>query len=588
MLPGLFHDAGLRSEQPRNIVFPATLLLLLLQFLPYLLLWDQAYIRIHDTLEGIDYQLLFKSGKTFDYSSDARLSQIMNGQLRMAVKTGWSFIALWNALFGLYGGYIFNYILIHLIAFSGMYLLLSQYLLPKFKAIALGVSLCFAWVPVFSMLGLSVAGQPLLAWACINLTYSDIRLKPDNKRIVFSWLMVTLFPFYSDIVWAGIPVLLCLGGWLLYRLIKKRHISRAVLLAGCWLAFLFVIANWQLFQITFLTPGFISHRAEYNYFYNKSLSLGQSIRDTLLVFFSSHHHVGIIISLPALLAALLLKKEQHKDAVLPFLAAAIFAICLFYGFYNWLVWLAGDMLVLLKSFKFERIIILLPTLWLIFFALALSKLAAAPGRRKFIPMLLACQLATGFFANDEFLNNIKQLTGLQRKPNFVAFYDTALFSQVTSFIGMPQENYRIVCLGMHPAAAQFNGFYTLDCHASIYSLAYKKQFRKVIADELAKNDVIRKEFDQFGNRCYLFAAELGKEYHAYLCGKEAGRKINQLQLDTEALRNLGATFLFSAVEIQNSESNGLKLLKIFDGRFWRLHLYSIEGLKIAKSSAAKS
>ncbi len=111
-------------------IWSLALLLLALLFLPYLLLWDEAYIRIYDTLEGIDYQLLFASGKLFDYSPGAAIEQVMLGQPRMAIKTGWSVVALWHGLFGLYGGYLFNYVLVHVLAFLGMYLLLHQHLVP--------------------------------------------------------------------------------------------------------------------------------------------------------------------------------------------------------------------------------------------------------------------------------------------------------------------------------------------------------------------------------------------------------------------------------------------------------------------------
>ncbi|MEO1438099.1 MAG: DUF6044 family protein, partial [Bacteroidota bacterium] len=136
--------------------------LLLLQFLPYLLLWDEAYIRIHDTLEGewIWYHILFQSGELFNFSKEGVIEQVMNGLTRQAYHTGLSFHVLWIKLFGLYGGYIANYIVTHLVAFAGMILLLKTHFLPKEEQqnIVWGVALCFSWVPFYSAFGLTLAG----------------------------------------------------------------------------------------------------------------------------------------------------------------------------------------------------------------------------------------------------------------------------------------------------------------------------------------------------------------------------------------------------------------------------------------------
>ena len=539
--------------------------LLFLQFLPNLLLWNQAYIRIHDTLEGIDYQNLFAAGKTFDYSAGAKIEQVMNGLPRAAVKSGWSFIALWHWLFGLYGGYIFNYVLVHTVAFLGMNLLLRDYFLPYKHQIwlRLGLSLCFGWLPVFSMLGLTVAGQPLMAWAFL-------RLGPGQQRKL-PWLAITLFPFYSDIVWAGLPVL-AFGGFLLLR--NWRETSRPslpVLFATIWLAVLYVAVNWQLFQISFWPAGFISHRAEYDYFYNKALHPLASLEQVAMVFFTCYHHVGVFVSAPILLAFGLTRRRFGSNKLAGQFFYTLLICSAFYGFYNYVVWLAADYFPLLKSFKFERAIILMPLIWLLLFAIVLPKIANWNPR--LATWFLAAQFAVSVFAQDEFTQNLRQLAGQPRKPNFSAFFDEKLFSKIDTYIGLPKPSYRVVCLGMHPSVAQYNGFFTLDRHASLYDLRYKHQFREIMAGELSKSSVLQKEFDLFGNRCYLFSAELGKEYNAYICGKSAP-SICELDINAAALCAMGGRYIFSAVEIE--EAAGLCLAKVFEGKYWRVYLYKVD------------
>ncbi|MBI1227360.1 MAG: hypothetical protein GC192_19160 [Bacteroidetes bacterium] len=550
------------------LAWSLTLSMLALQFLPQILLWDEAYIRIHDTLEGIDYENLFASGKTFDYSSNASLEQVMNGLPRAAVKTGWSFVALWHWLFGLYGGYLFNYVLVHIIAFGGMLLLLRNHFLQRQSQlwIVLGISLCFSWLPFFTMLGLSVAGQPLVALALLNFW--------QNRKVgISNWLIVCLFPFYADIVWAGIPILLFGSGMWLYQFWKINRINWYLIAAlGCMGA-LFIAANWQLFQLTFFATDFVSHRLEYDYFYNKQLNFWQSLLETFQLLLIGYHHVGIMVSAPIILAVIHAWKRFGKDRQIVRIIVILLSISTFFGFYKFLVWAGEGHFVLLKSFKFERIMALLPLLWMLLFALVLSKLEHL--HKTSTTWLLIAQFVLCIFSQDEFTQNIRQLAGHPRKPNFKAFFDEELFTEINEFIGTPKANYRVVSLGMHPSVAQFNGFYTLDLHASMYDLRYKHQFRKIMAGELAKSEIVHKEFDQFGNRCYLFSAELGKDYDAFLCGKNEARSICQLDLNSGALCEMGGCYLFSAVKIENAEATGLRLANVFEGRFWEVNLYEV-------------
>ena len=69
---------------------------------------------------------------------------------------------------------------------------------------------------------------------------------------------------------------------------------------------------------------------------------------------------------------------------------------------------------------------------------------------------------------------------------------------------MPVEDYRVASIGIHPAIAQYNGFYTLDTYNNFYPLSYKHEFRKIIEKELEKNKKIRNYFDAWGGRCYFF------------------------------------------------------------------------------------
>ena len=53
--------------------------------------------------------------------------------------------------------------------------------------------------------------------------------------------------------------------------------------------------------------------------------------------------------------------------------------------------------------------------------------------------------------------------------------------------------------------------------------------------------------------------------------------IEQLDIDTEALKNLGGDYILSAVPIENAEELGLQHEQTFetDSSIWRIELYSV-------------
>ena len=132
----------------------------------------------------------------------------------------------------------------------------------------------------------------------------------------------------------------------------------------------------------------------------------------------------------------------------------------------------------------------------------------------------------------------------------------------------------MVSLGMHPAASQYNGFYTLDAYITNYPVSYKESFRKVIANELDKDEQLKDYFDNWGNRCYIFSSELGKHY---LFNKNSDVEIVNLDINVQHLKNMGCEYLISAVPINNYQSIGLNYERPFESSdsFYKIFLYSI-------------
>ena len=186
--------------------------------------------------------------------------------------------------------------------------------------------------------------------------------------------------------------------------------------------------------------------------------------------------------------------------------------------------------------------------------------------RPIVHFCLAAQLVLLFFYNEEII--------YRSKPSVKEFYAEELFTQIKDHIGLPPEDYRVASLGLHPAIAQYNGFYTLDSYNNFYPLSFKYQFREIIENELEKNKQIRIYFDEWGGRCYLFTDELGKHY---MFKKSSKKKLTHVQFNFEPFKEMGGTHIFSSVPILNAKDNGLEMEKVFstESSVWKIYLYRV-------------
>jgi hypothetical protein len=558
------------SNENKSLRF--AVLLILLYVSPLWILGEGAHIRVHDNMDSnlAWYRVLVQSGEWFG-SVHASIPQVINGLPRNALGTEWSGIVALHAFLPTMSAYAVSQTTTRLIAFLGMYVLL-RYHVTKNKnetSINVGVALAFALTPFWPSGMLSTLGQPLALWALLNIRKGGGGWK--------EWLVLVGLPFYSSLILGFFFFLAAVFMlWLWDGVVAKRW-SMPFLYGILVMGLVYVSVEYRLLASLVIADEPTSR----NEFISSRLHWPQALRLTLKNFIYGHNHVKtlhtwIILPVTVVTLLLLLGKRKWRSEPIARIFILLFAgnmlLSLWYSFWFHVAWKPlKEQFSILTTFNFARFHFLRPMIIYVGFAAACVLWSHQGGKwgRTASKAVIVLQVLLLFSFNEEIFYRVK------RQPSFQQFYAEEQFREIDTYIGRPKETYRVVSIGLHPAIAQFNGFYTLDAYNNYYPLSYKHTFRKVIAKELEKSPKLRAYFDQWGGRCYLFVAELGKKYDYR---KTSRKQVHNLELNVDILKQLGGRYIFSAVPIRNANANQLMLLRVFDHKqsAWKVYLYEVE------------
>ena len=490
--------------------------------------------------------------------------------------------------------YALNDLLIRLVALLGMAALLSKHLAKPDKEehywIIHGAALCFALLPFYSGGGISIAGIPLLLTAFLDI------MKQQGKGRDF--LIIFIFPFYSKLALAGFFITVALAALFGIDCLKKKRVNLAYLGGLALLTGGYVFTHFQLLY-SFFDPNFTSFREEIRtVVWSTKESLSRTVHNFVFdrVNEVSAHHVFIIgaAALAVAISAVKAFKKNSKNTQVYLLTGLVIATLLtsvLWGFKYWKGTVPlREKIQLLNTFDFSRFFWFNPFLWALIFALALLVISRIKYGKIIAAVLIGGQVLFVFVYYNWGYKPLLGIRGsfagsaLTFSLTYREFYSESLFKEIATYIGKPKQDYRVVSLGIHPGISQYNGFYTLDIYTDVYSLEYKHRFRKIIERELAKNEALRKGFDENAKRCFLMVSELhgskatrGRAFSRGLTKADQDLKIKHLDLNTGALKALGGEYIFSAVEILNYRENHLELEKVFEHREspWRIYLYKV-------------
>ena len=529
-----------------------------------MILGSKAYVPIHDQLDGeVTNYILRARHPGADF-----FPEMMGGQFGTAITPPSYGTLLFYRVFEPATAFNLNYCFVQIIAYLGMYLLLTR--ITGNRLTAAIVSFLFGLLPFYSVYGLSVMGQPLLWYALIELW---------DKRTWKAYLIAGIFAAFSSPILIGFADCVLILVFMILS-VKNRHRMNSYLMILVLIGAVYAVLYKDLIREVF-DHHYISHRSEsvldsQNWFQAFFLMLRGEQQHAV-----SNHMIFLPWALGIAATGILFKqhleiKAKKQLGILIALIGLAVLIAAFYATFNspLVVNLREQAGGIVKSFQIDRIYWFYPGLWFLILGITAGLLAESGWKqsdgkwlvvRRRLSALL-CAVMLGMVTYQSVIDsNIKRdagnLIGKNNEPTFQSFYSPELFREINQFIKRPQNDYKVASIGLYPSVSLYNGFYCIDGYSNNYPLEYKHRFREVIAEELMKSETIRTYFDEWGNRCYLFTAETGTfSYYT----KNNQLPIKHLQLNTQALKTLGCEYIFSGVSIENAEENGWNLLGIFE------------------------
>lgn len=562
----------------RRFLFVSGLFAVILLAVPGWILGENAVFTYHDQLDGemIAYILQAKhlgQGQT--------LPEFMGGAAKTALTPPAPGCVLLFRLCSPLAALFIMQLAGSLTGYIGMYLLAEEVTDSAPAAFVSGV--LYAALPFLPVYGLSQSGLPLLLWFVIRMHKGKLKI----PALVYG----VFYTVNSSLVLVGFAVLLALALWCLVR--RDRWS-----MFGLWpaMAVTYILTNLSLIgQMLGAGGGSVSHKAEY------VLAAEDFLSGWLKGFLHGGQHsvdYHIWFLGPAVLFLLVglcpissgLKSLQGSMLLCigcSFCLAGVSAC-----------WNSGAGILLrshmgaLGAFQLDRLLWLCPCLWYLLSACCVAQALRLfrEERRSFRALgALGCVLTAAALGlaglqivkNSDVKSNIQKLRNADYPAmSYSDYYAVGVLGQVREFLqvqtGLEQEDYHVVSLGIDPAAALYHGFYCLDGYSNNYSLEYKHSFRRIIAPALERSEYLRDYYDGWGNRCYIF----GTESPGYYTIEKNGFYFQHLELDVDALRELGGDYLFSAAYIANSEELGLTLLREepfeTEGSYYRIYLYGVE------------
>lgn len=533
-----------------------------IQVLPFAISGENHYICLHDFLDSsvAHIKMMKDAGALFDFSKNLPLMSV----LPRYFFGNWMDLRIWLfAILPSYKAIIANIAIIKACAFIGMFLLLTRYIFAKSEfssEVALCISVLFSFVPFYPDYGITSAGIPLVSFAFLNLYC--------QRDKVLNLLLLVFYSLFSSFILGGFFVCVTIAALLVVWTIRDRRIAWYPLLGLVIFSIMCIVINWNM-VVGVIHPDVVTHREEFV----PNRSVLTALGDALSYLAISQYHAGCCIAVLILAVFIYTYRRYGTDnAMLGNILTAYLILAGVITLASVIRPLFPDMKII-QMFQFDRFYFFCPAMYFVMAGVSVLELVRH-NKVRMAWVFMSLVLVGNIFFDRTVSGELRRVCGVEELPTYRQFYDERLFDEIKKSLPIRGESDKVVCFGMYPAVAEYNGIYTLDGYMAMYPLEYKHRFQRVIQAELDKSEDLRSYFCDWGSRCYLFSSELGRNYK-FPAVDDAS--VNDLSIDCDALREMGCRYILSSVSIGNYESLGLGFAGSFhnDDSYWNIRVYEL-------------
>jgi len=573
------------------------------------------YVPTFDNLDSnvVWFKILAHSGMIFA-PNDAIVPNMMNGLPRLSYGSEFNLILWLYYFFPAKTAYIINEVLIHLIAFASMFIFLKSYIVPLRRYYGLVPvfvgSLYFALLPFWSGAGASIPLLPLVTYVLLN-----IKTRRDRW---WDWGLLVLLPLYSSLIFLYMFYIALGGLYLLYDALRHKRLDFRLFGALFLMGTMFLLSEYRLVYAMFFDPGFVSHRTEFDIFFQENL--WESYRLSLVNFLQGHvphaqsfqQAFALPLALTALVLALIKRRfssleslivwaviwgsfyanfwdkilihkftlpgialfclfvilKKPKERLLPLLLLMLMALSFVAAGFEYRGFHAiVEIFPIFKALNMIRMIFIEPFVYIV--VLVLSIMIFLRKLKYALPMIWIGLL---LYFSYSFKHSFYQTTLKEGYSSFESYYAPDTFKKLLTELKRVDKEFdpkrtRFVSFGMEPAVSLYNGLYTIDGYSTNYPLAYKYAFKEVFAPFKKM-----RLYDVWGSKVYIASILTDKKYY------QKGLTITRLRFDTKALCRLRTDYILSPYRFDdpNYKQSVRKIIEI-QGKedSWDLYLYRL-------------
>jgi hypothetical protein len=563
-------------------------LILVAYLLLFLGLGQRNHQEIHDSLEQYvpNLRSALSCNSLWDLNPNSTIESIMNGVPRHCFHNSLDMLMVLFTCFEPFTAYAINFILVHLIAFVGFYMLFKNHLLAinkewetEYRYLPPLCAAAFSVLPLYPLLGITFAGVPILLWSFLNV----ITKKKIKLQDIF---IIALFAFYSSFVYMGVFCILSASLIVLYKAFSQRKLEVYPIIWILSLTLFSILFNYLLLYQVFFDHDFVSHRESW-------IPDAYNIKVIIWAFYNmlvhGQYHAAsfheLTFALILVIAALRLLKIINPSKLFNIgliLFFCVFSISGFYGLWQWIpVVEFKEKIRLLKIFRWDRFYFFNPILWSTLFSISILLVATAiknRSTRNFIVIsIFSFQIAyiitRDYVARQNMTIYTETFVSISEdtKKNWLGnyyyayqngissyenYFQVDVYREIAKTINKPFSSYRVGSVGVNPALALYNGFFTIDAYMTSYPNAHKQKLYAVIERELNENDKTRHSFVDWGSRGFLFA-------NLNNCPEDQGC---ELKFNFQALKDLNCSYLISLKKLNTTNEERLRLIDEFPSK----------------------